>query len=46
MSATLPSVLSDGALAAFAAALGPDRVLTEGEEFAEFRDPFQPRLVG
>jgi 4-cresol dehydrogenase (hydroxylating) flavoprotein subunit len=42
MSATLPATLSDRALAAFTAALGPDRVLTEGAEFAEFRDPFQP----
>jgi 4-cresol dehydrogenase (hydroxylating) flavoprotein subunit len=42
MSATLPTNLSDRALAAFTAALGPDRVLTEGAEFAEFRDPFQP----
>lgn len=32
----------DGALAELRALLGDDRVLIEGEEFSEYRDPFQP----
>ncbi len=44
MSATLPSTLSEKALAAaldgFAAAVGSDSVLTSEDELREFRDPF------
>jgi len=41
----LPPGLSEsdfaGAIDPFGAALGPDKVLTSGEDLREFRDPFQ-----
>jgi 4-cresol dehydrogenase (hydroxylating) flavoprotein subunit len=46
MTTVLPTGVSqaalDGALEAFVAVLGADRVLVEPEQLAEFRDPFQP----